>query len=282
MSSSANWYYGLVVISLILLTAALLYKRDWKLLVLHLTISSVIHPFEIAVLILFNGYRYLPGILSDPRLDNYIGAYVSNSFIIPASAVIISAFSLSWHYSIGIAAIFTVIDWYFTTLGIYQHFWWRSIYTGLGLTILYAISKWFWTWLQLRRPPLVFKNLMIYLSYAVIHNVIIFITNKGGQLFRFHVNWFGDPEKAHQIFFFLHLILTSLIVTLCIGLKLRLRYRLLGIAMLAILNWSLEQYHIFVPCMINVSGLQLILVSIVTVPIIAVLFKVANLDYLFP
>lgn len=75
---------------------------------------------------------------------------------------------------------------------------------------------------------------------------------------------------------------TSLIVTLCIGLKLRLCYRLLGIAMLALLNWSLEQYYIFVPCLINVSGLQLILVSMVTIPIIAVLFKVANLDYLFP
>jgi hypothetical protein len=282
VSSSAYWYYGLILISLILLTAALIYKKDWKILVLHLNVASVIHPFEIIVLILFNGYRYLPGILPDARLDNYLGSYVSNSLIIPASAVIINAFSLSWSYSLSISAIFAVTDWYFATLGIYQHFWWRSFYTGIGLLILYAISKWIWKGLQKTRPSLLFKLFTIYLSYAPLHNFIVFISNKGGQLFRFHVNWFGDPEKAHQIFFFLHLMITSLVITLCIGLKLRLRYRMIGIAILAFLNWTLEKYHIFVPTMMNVTGLELILVSVIAVPIIMFLFKLAKLDYLFP
>jgi hypothetical protein len=282
VSSSAFWYYGLALIGLILLIAALIYKRDWKILVLHLNIASVIHPFEIIVLILLNGYRYLPGILPDSKLDNYLGAYVSNSLIVPASAVTINAFSLSWGYSLGISAIFAVIDWYFTLLGIYQHFWWRSFYTGIGLLILYACSKWIWKGLQKAEQTLPFKLFIIYLSYLPLHNLIVFITNKGGKLFRFQVDWFGDPEKAHQIFFFLHLMITSLLITLCIGLKLRLRYRLIGIVILVFINWSLEQYHIFVPTMMNVTGVQLILVSIIVVPIIMLLFKLAKLDYLFP
>jgi hypothetical protein len=282
VSSSAFWYYGLAVIGLSLLIAALVYKRDWKVLVLHLNVASMIHPFEIIVLILLNGYRYLPGILPDPKLDSYLGSYVSNSLIIPASAVTINAFSLSWSHSLGISAIFTVIDWYFTLLGIYQHFWWRSFYTGIGLLVLYACSKWIWKGIQQVRPSLSFKLFIIYLSYAPLHNFFVFICNKGGQLFRFQVNWFGDPEKAHQVFFFLHLMITSLIITLCIGLKLRIRYRLLGLASLVFINWSLEQYHIFVPSAEHVSGLQLVLVSIIVVPIIMFLFKLAKLDYLFP
>lgn len=282
MPSSVYWYYGLILIGLILLIAALIYKKDWKILVLHLNVASVIHPFEIIVLILFSGYQYSPGFLLDARLDNYLGSYVSNSLIVPASAVIINAFSLSWYHSLTSAAIFTVIDWYYTTLGIYHHFWWRSAYTGIGLLILYRISKWIWKGLQRTQPQLIFKLFTIYLSYAPLHNLIIFVFNKGGQLFRFQVNWFGDPEKAHQVFFFLHLMVTSLVITLCIGLKLRLRYRMLGIVILTFLNWSLEQYHIFVPTMLSITGVELIVVSMIAVPIMMFLFKLARLEYLFP
>ena len=282
MLSSAYWYYGLIMISLVLVTASLIYKKDWKILLLHLQTSAVIHPFEIIILILLNGYHYFPGILQDARLDNYLGSYISNSLIVPASAVAINAFSLSWNYVISIAAVFTGIDWYFTELGIYQHFWWRSIYTGIGLCILYAISKWIWRGLHNKEPSLAFRLLTIYMIYAFIHNLIVFILNEGGRLFRFNVNWFSDPEKGHQIFFFLHLIITSIIITMCIGLRLRFRYRLMGIFILVLFNWFLGQYHIFVPSVVNISAIQFILVSMLALPLTILLFKLTKLKYLFP
>src|SRR4051812_5000602 len=128
---SAYWYYGLGSISLLLLTASLIYRKDWKLLVLQVIVMGIILPFEITILILLNAYRYLPGILQDAKLDNYVGSYVSNSLIIPASVVAISAFSLSWRYVLGIVIIFAGIDWYFTIIGVYQHFWWKSVYTAV-------------------------------------------------------------------------------------------------------------------------------------------------------
>jgi len=280
--SSAYWYYGLIIISLILLVVSLKHRRDWKLLVLQINVAAIIHPFEIIVFILMNAYQYLPGILPDPKMDNYLGSYVSNSLIIPASAVIINAFSLSMGYTLGIAALFTSIDWYFAVMGIYKHFWWRSIYTGVGLSILYTLSKRIWTGLQEQRPSLTFRLLVIYLTYAPIYNVIIFLLNKGGQLFRFQVQWAGDPEKIHQGFFFIYLFITSVIVTLCIGLKLRLRYRLLGIIALILLNWAIGQYHVFVPQVAGISAHQLSLVAIITVSIVIFLFLKAKLNYLFP
>ena len=282
MLSSAYWYYGLIMISLILVTASFVYKKDWKILLLHLQTSAVIHPFEIIILILLNGYHYCPGILQDARLDNYLGSYVSNSLIVPASAVAINAFSLSWNYVVSIAVIFTGIDWYFTELGIYQHFWWRSFYTGIGLCILYAISKWIWRGLHDKEPSLAFRLLTIYMIYAFIHNLIVFILNKGGQLFRFHVNWFLDSEKDHQIFFSLHLMITSIIITMCIGLELRFRYRLTGIVILVLFNWFLGQYHIFVPSGGNISAVHFILISMLALPLTILLFKLTKLKYLFP
>lgn len=276
------WYYALIIISLVLLAGSLIYRRDWRLLVLQVNIAGIIHPFEITVLVLMNGYCYLPGILSDSKLDNYLGSYVSNSFIVPASAVIINAFSLSWGPALTIATIFTGVDWYFTTLGIYKHFWWKSIYTGIGLSILYALSRRIWSGLQEQQPLLIFRLLVIYLTYTPIYNLIIFIANKGGQLFRFQAPWPGNPEKCHQTLFFLYLFITSIIVTLCIGLKLRLRYRLMGMTVLAIINWAIGRYQIFVPQVADLSAQQLIIVPIITVPIVIILFYLAKLDYLFP
>lgn len=278
----AYWYYGLILISLVLIITSLAYKRNWKLLVLYFNIIAAIHPFEITVLILFHGYCYLPGIVDDPKLDNYLGSYVSNSLIVPASAMAINAFSLCWKYSMAIAALFTGIDWYFTKLGIYRHFWWKSIYTGIGLSILYLISKWFWRHLQDKRPTLLFRLLAIYATYAPIHNLIAFILNQGGQLFRFQVNWFADPEKSHQIFFFLHLLVTSVVITLCIGLRMQFRYRLLGILALPLINWLFEQCHIFSFSIPDFTALHYSLISILAVAIVIFLFKLARLDYLFP
>ncbi|MBP2642733.1 MAG: hypothetical protein H6Q67_620 [Firmicutes bacterium] len=279
---STYWYYGLALISLVLLAASLIYRRDWKLLVLQINLAGIIHPFEIVVLILLDAYRYLPGILTDPRLDNYLGSYISNVLIVPAFAVVINAFTLSRSYILGIAVIFAGIDWYFTMLGIYQHFWWKSAYTGIGISILYEISRRIWTRFQEKRNSLVFRLSIIYLTYAPIHNLFVFILNKGGRLFRFQVPWQGDSENFHQGFFFLYLVLTSAIITLCIGLKLRLRYRLLGIAFLTLAYWTAGKCHVFVPCTADVSAWQLILVPIIVVPIVIYLFRMAEIDYLFP
>lgn len=280
--ASAYWYYGLVIISLILLLVSLLYKKDWKLLVLELCVAGVIHPFEVVIFILLDAYHYLPGILSDPTLDNYLGSYISNALIVPCSAVLLNALSLSWDYTLGFAAAFTGIDWYFAAIGIFHHYWWKSIFSGIGISILYAISKQLWSVLQQNRPRLIFRLAVIYLCYSSIHNLTVFLINKGGQLFRFAVPWSGNPEKYHQGLFYLYLITTSVIITGCVGLKMRLRYRLLGIVILVLGYWATGEYHIFVPRLANISAWQLILVPIIVLPIVTCLFRAAALNYLFP
>ncbi len=279
---STYWYYGLVLISLILLAGSLLYKKDWKLLVLQLNVAAIIHPFEIAVLIVLEAYRYMPGFLPEPRLDNYLGAYVSNSFVLPALATMINAFSLSWRCALGIAALFAGVDWYFTTLGIYVHYWWKSLYTWIALSILFAVSRQVWSRLREPRPSLGFRLAIIYLTYAPIHNLIVFIVNRGGRLFRFQVPGLGDAEKVHQSLFYLHLFVTSVIVTLCLGLKMKFRYRLAGIAAMVFINWNIGHFDFFVPQVTGFSSQALILVSVVAVPVVIMLFWAAKLDYLLP
>lgn len=277
----AYWYYGLIIASLLLLAAAFWFRKDWKLLVLHLSIASLIHPVEVVVLTL-HGYHYSPGILSSP-IDTILGAYISDFFIVPASAVFISAFSLSWRSILCSAAIFTGIDWYFTILGIYQHFWWRSIYTGLGLIILYAISAWLWTALNKYRQPLWFRLLIIHLSYFSLQSSITFAANQGGKLFIMQVPYvlLSDPTRWLLILVSVYQLLVSVMVMLCLGLKIPCRYRTLGIGGIIGLNWAIGYFGIFVP-KANITPHHLMIVPAIAIALLIFLFRAAKLDYLFP
>jgi hypothetical protein len=278
--TSAYWYYGLIIVSVILLGVSLSYRKSWKLFVLYLMIAGTIHPFEVAVT-LTDGYRFIPGIVFDPQVDSTIGAFVSDLFIIPALAVMINAFSLSWPFILGIAAAFTGIDWFYVKVGVYEHYWWKSIYTGIGLIILYAISKWFWHCLQKKQPSLLFRLLAIYLAYVPLPIIINFVLARLLNVFKFEIYLFSALEKNHPVFNTVYLILTGVVVTLCIGLRLRFRYRLFGIGLLASVNWAIGYYNIFVSP-VAMSSQYLTLVPIIGILFVIILFHTAKLDYLFP
>lgn len=248
-------------------------------MVLHLMITGIIHPFEVVVM-LTDGYRYIPGIVLDPQTDSTIGAFISDLFIVPALAVVINALSLSWPFILGITAAFTGIDWLYVKIGVYEHYWWKSIYTGSGLIILYAISRWFWHCLQEKKPSLLFRLLAIYLTYIPIPIIINFVLARLLNVFKFEIYLLSALEKNHPVFNNVYLIFTGVVVTLCIGLRLRFRYRLFGIGLLALVSWALEYYNIFVSP-IEMSSQYLTLVPLVGVLFVIVLFHIAKLDYLF-
>lgn len=278
---SAFWYYGLAVISVMLVAASLAHKRNLKLLVLHLAMAGIIHPFEVMVLFVLVGYRYLPGLLPEATFDNGLGAFVSDLFIVPASAVAINAFSLPWGAIAGIAAALTATDWLYAKIGIYQHFWWKSVYTGAGLLVYYAISRWMWRGLGEERTRPCFRLAVIYLAYAILHSFMAFIAAGLLRLYRFEIPWLAEPARNHPALPSLLLYLTAAIVTLCIGLELRFRYRLAGLALLAAINWAIGYYDIFVP-LAGLPSHYLIVIPAITVSILFVLFRAAGLEWLFP
>jgi hypothetical protein len=249
-------------------------------MVLYFMVAGIIHPFEVIVL-LTGGYYFIPGIVSDPQVDSIIGAFVSDLFIVPAVVVAINAFSLSWRFALGSAVVFTGIDRLYVALGIYKHFWWKSIYTGIGIFILYAISKWIWRRLQEKRPALMFRLLAIYLTYIPVPIIINFVVSRLYNAFKFEVFWLSALEKNHPVFNNVHLILTGAFVTFFIGFRLRFRYRFFGILFLASVNWALGYSDIFVSP-IKMTSQYLTLVPVMGVLFVIALFRAARLDYIFP
>lgn len=277
----AYWYYGLAVVSLALLALSLLHRKDWKLVVLHLSLFSIIHPFEIAVM-LNDAYRYWPGVWNT-MADNYLGAYISDLFFVPSLAVVISAFSLSWRSVLCIAAFLSGVDWYFNEIGIYSHYWWKSIYTGLGLLVLYAISGWLWKMLQKKRTALLFRLLIIHLTFFAMQSAINFAANRGGQLYKLQLAalQLDSPEKMQAVLVSLYQLVISLIIVICVGLRLPWRWRFLGIIAIVALNWSIGYFGLFLS-QAAITPYHLILIPAVVVTLLTILFRAAKLDYLFP
>jgi hypothetical protein len=274
------WYYGLIVISFVILFVSLQHRREWKLLVLQLFVASVIHPVELLILTT-NGYTYLPGI-TDTTTDVLLGAYISNFLIVPATAVLISAFSLSWRYQLSIAVLFMGIDWFFTVLGIYQHFWWNSIYTGIGLLILYQISSFLWCQLLKSKHSFVFRLLSIYLAYFALQSVLTLALNQGGELFILQLASIPlEPIKTMSILSSLYQVVIGVLIALFIGIRMRFRYRLLNLCSIVLVNWLLDYAGMFVSNG-DFAVQHLLAVPLVATIALSILFKKAQLNYLFP
>ncbi len=97
---------------------------------------------EFILLILLNAYAYHPGISSNAFQDTAYGNLFSQFSIATTSAFLI-VYRLSYYWYIFVAFIYFIIDVLFAKLGIYEHFWYRSVYTLIGFgPLLLLIGFW--------------------------------------------------------------------------------------------------------------------------------------------
>ena len=240
----AYWYYGLIIISLVLLIGSILLKKDLKLLAFSFILTGIIHPAEVFILFIIPGYRYIPHMLPNIWFDNVAGAIVSDLFVLPTAGVVINAFSFSWGSIIGFSAVFAGIDYLFVHLDIYEHYWWNSLYTSIVFITLIAISKWIWKRVKQDDQPLLFKLAMVYLIISSILTVISFFSNEILNLYQFQIGWLQEPMREHLLVSSTYLYLVSIVVTLSLGLRLSTSSRVIIILLLTAFNWLLGYYGI--------------------------------------
>lgn len=134
----------------------------------------MIYLFEFFVFVLFDSYTYMPGLLKDSFYDSCLGAVVSNGFILPATCVIIAIYGIGIWWVPLIAAGFMGIEEIFIILGIYEHHWWKSIFTGMGLTLIFAFGKWLWKGLNVSELSKVFRFLVLYMNNVTLQGTLTF------------------------------------------------------------------------------------------------------------
>jgi hypothetical protein len=95
---------------------------------------------EALLVISFRAYTYYPAIVNDLFQDAVFGNMFSQVSLSTTLALII-VYNLSYKWYFFFSFIYYLIDILFVKLGIYKHFWYRSIYTFIGLVILFWFVK---------------------------------------------------------------------------------------------------------------------------------------------
>jgi len=138
------WFLGLAALSLLTLGYTCWSARKVREpLLLFGTVIGYGYCIETVIYNFLGSYRYDPDLIQwNAYYDSNTGAIASNALSLPVAAVAIAVFGLGWPGIVGAILLFGSIEWLFLHLGIYEHHWWRTVYTMLGLPFYFGLAVW--------------------------------------------------------------------------------------------------------------------------------------------
>ncbi|WP_409253884.1 hypothetical protein V1502_08300 [Bacillus sp. SCS-153A] len=168
-------YLMLSMLHISLLFYTLVKKGKQRIIPLLLSNISFAYIFEYFVFNVFKSYRYHPKLLRKRKLDNALGALLSQSVFVPVTATFISAFRLGWGSKLFFTLYFHGIELYFLKQKSYKLFWWKPLYTSLLLPFYYVCSDFWDGRLTLKKQGVLW--LTTYLSVGVVTKTLAFIVD---------------------------------------------------------------------------------------------------------
>ncbi|UTE71323.1 hypothetical protein M1I95_13585 [Rossellomorea marisflavi] len=186
----------LVILSLMVLGFLMMTNRDQagRIIVFWLFISGLAYVFEFLIFILGGSYEYDPAILSNQYNDSVLGSISSQAFSVPISLTVIAVKRLKFGWILLIIAFFYFIESWFVSVGIYEHFWWKSIYTSIFLLLgAYLSKKW---WKRMADPGLEKLHFItLYFSLSVLTLSISWILSPLLDLYKIPLSLFSDEMR---------------------------------------------------------------------------------------
>jgi len=211
--SNTIWYLLLLLTSIIAIFLSLYKARNPKFTIAFLfSVIGLTFLLEAVLVIALKAYIYHPKIVSDSFLDSVFGNYFSQ-ISISSTSVLITIFNLSSLWYFVFALIYYLIEELFIKLGIYEHFWYKSIYTSIGLIPLFWFIK---NWYRKRKDSVSYfvNYVSLFLSVFALNSVTIILSQRllGIQIFK--GNFFTEMSKDHTTGIVYQLILINILIIL--------------------------------------------------------------------
>jgi hypothetical protein len=142
--SNTIWYILLAVTSILSFVFAMRKSKNRKLtLVFTAATLGLTYLVESLLVVSFDAYRYHPMLVNDRFQDTVLGNVFSQVSISATSALILT-YRLTFKWYLVFAAIYYLIEELFVKLGIYEQFWYKTIYTVISfIFIFWLIKKWY-------------------------------------------------------------------------------------------------------------------------------------------
>jgi hypothetical protein len=161
-----------------------------------------------------NAYSYYPKIFRDSYLDIIIGNYFSQ-ISVSSTALLLATYNLSYIWYCAFGLIYYLVEVLFVKLGIYEHFWYKSIYTFFGFILFSWLAK---KWYKAAKSSTnrIINYISLYFSVASISTFTIFLGQRllGIQLMRSNI-FFADLENRNNTssgFLYQFIVLNYLII----------------------------------------------------------------------
>ncbi|TYR79842.1 hypothetical protein FZC66_11910 [Priestia megaterium] len=187
-------FFILITTSVLIFFSVLLHTKDKKLIILLFFMIGMAYTLEYVILVLFNSYQYDPNFTSNEYFDNLFGSLTSQAFTFPIMAVFVAAYQLKFRYIIFISLMFMGIEELFIHLGLYKQHWWKTIYTGIFMTIGFMIAKVWYVWLSERFSKWIHFT-TLYLSMTAVNTTIMLCLIAMLHTHTFQVEWFQSDTR---------------------------------------------------------------------------------------
>jgi hypothetical protein len=171
--------------------------RDRKrLFAFWFAVLGFTYCLEASLLLLFEAYTYHPMIRpDDPFFDAVLGNIFSQVSV-SSSAVLICVLGLSVWSLAGFSAAYFLIDILFVYLGVYEHYWYRSVFTLAGFFIYGLIVKRWYRYMFSNPSKWIFYPTLFFSVFASTAN----LTGTALKLLGlrvFNSAFYSDPSKNH-------------------------------------------------------------------------------------
>lgn len=256
MTLNSYLYISLMVISACFFIFTLWKKRDAKLLVLYMCMAGLTYSYEYIIFVWLESYNYYPQILDIPYYDSIFGAVASNGFTIPVLTVMIAAFGVGWVGRIILAVLLMGVEVLFIQLGVYEHYWYKTIFTGIGILIAFVIADF---WLQKLRSDMsrLVRFVSLFMSAYFIKASVNFISSNIFQAFIYSVGWMEDPYRDSTAFITILNMFGGFVIALIVTYRLKwpwmiaallfltgIDYMLLRLEVLQMMSWSIWAFSV--------------------------------------
>ena len=214
------WYIGLAIIGLGSTAYTIYMKRDiYKvstLIVFYLYSAGLTWICEFIVLGLFNSYSYKTGLVADIWAQNLLGHLILNTTLYPAAAIVTVTHSRRYAWISFFATIFTLVEYLFVNLGIYDQHWWRYYMTFITVVIFLSIAnKWF-SKMNQNCYGLTRAITFFFVAMVIIHIPAPILLLLGKQYYQLNIinNLFGNLYRSSIMIIFLYHLIESLLLVL--------------------------------------------------------------------
>ncbi|WP_078593067.1 hypothetical protein [Evansella clarkii] len=194
MTYNTYIYISLAFLASLLFLCTLAKQKDFRIILLYFIMAGHTFLFEYVIFTLLDSYVYYPKILQNPFYDSIMGAIVSNGFVIPMVSVSMAAFYVSWKNRFLTAFYIMAIEVLFLSLGIYEHNWYRTIYTGFGVLGAFLIAD-FWHSTLRGKPGRLARFFSLFIPAYTFKASAQFFASGVFNKFIYTAGWFENPYR---------------------------------------------------------------------------------------